>query len=63
MRQQKIETEQQCLHHWLIDPAMANKSQGYCCRCGAKKEFTNRYVGKEATSVFYYRNWARKQKQ
>ena len=40
----ETETEQQenqCRHHWIIDPPHGATSWGQCKLCGARKEFPN----------------------
>lgn len=37
------ENENQCAHHWIIDPPNGSVSKGVCIKCGAKKEFPNHF--------------------
>ncbi len=33
--------QEQCIHHWLIDPAHGPVSRGTCKVCGEEKDFLN----------------------
>ena len=41
------ETDSQCRHHWLLEPAGGPTSKGVCRICGAQREFKNRLEGTE----------------
>ncbi len=30
-----------CVHHWVLEPDEAGKSEGRCDHCGASRVFTN----------------------
>jgi hypothetical protein len=32
------------VHHWVIEAPVDETSRGRCSRCGAERDFTNRYV-------------------
>ena len=36
-----VQTQEQCVHHWLIDPPEGPVSKGVCKLCGEVKEFPN----------------------
>lgn len=36
-----IQVQEQCIHHWIIDPPDGPISKGYCKLCGSEKEFPN----------------------
>ena len=36
-----IQTQEQCVHHWIIDPPEGPVSKGACKLCGEEKEFPN----------------------
>lgn len=35
------ETQETCVHHWLIDYPSGPESKGVCKKCGAEKDFVN----------------------
>ena len=35
------QSEEECVHHWIIDPPDSPVSKGVCKICGAEKEFAN----------------------
>ena len=38
-------TTEDCVHHWIIDPANGPVSEGRCKKCGARKDFFNAFEG------------------
>ena len=34
-------TSDDCVHHWIIEPAGGPTSVGVCAKCGAAKDFSN----------------------
>ena len=36
-----IQSQEQCVHHWIIDPPDGPISKGSCKLCGAEKDFPN----------------------
>ena len=36
-------TTEDCVHHWIIDPANGPVSEGRCKKCGARKDFFNAF--------------------
>jgi len=39
IKQRKLDEE--CIHHWIIDPPDGPVSKGVCKICGAEEEFDN----------------------
>lgn len=38
---ERVQTVEECRHHWAIAGAEGPTSRGVCKRCGAEKEFPN----------------------
>jgi hypothetical protein len=36
-----VNLEQQCIHHWLIEPPVELISKGICLKCGVERDFDN----------------------
>ncbi|MBT4511610.1 MAG: hypothetical protein GY845_14300 [Planctomycetes bacterium] len=37
----EIQSQEQCVHHWIIDPPDGPISKGTCKLCGDEKDFPN----------------------
>ncbi len=44
--QNKVEVtkQQNCIHHWIIEPPEGHVSYGQCKRCGTVAEFYNTFI-------------------
>ena len=40
----EVTRQQNCIHHWIIEPAGSHISEGKCKRCGKVAEFYNTYT-------------------
>lgn len=40
----EVNKQQNCIHHWVIDPPGDHMSNGKCKRCGKVTEFYNTYT-------------------
>jgi hypothetical protein len=40
----EVTKQQNCIHHWIIDPPDDHMSYGTCKRCGAVAEFSNSFM-------------------
>ena len=37
----EVTKQQECIHHWIIEPPSSTMSYGKCKRCGKVSEFNN----------------------
>jgi len=40
----EVTKQQECIHHWIIEPARAPTSYGKCKRCGMVTELYNTFT-------------------